>query len=96
MPDDDIKRSILEQHLGTVLQIMVVGLLGWSLLTTQNMSKEVEVLKFKVEAVSVTLAQGTTDRYRGTDAARDFAAVRHEMAYLEKRLADLEGKAARR
>ena len=84
--------SIIEQHIGTILQVLVVGLLGWSLLTTQGMSKEMEVLKFKVESLSVAMHQGTNDRYRSTDAARDFAAIRQEIQYLDRRLIDLEAK----
>ncbi len=90
--DDARQISLLEQHIGTILQIGVVALLGWSLTTTQGMSKDVEVLKVKLEAVSLTLNQGTNDRYRGTDAAKDFAAVRQEIQYIEKRINALENK----
>jgi len=83
--------STIEQHIGTILQIAVVGLLGWSLVTTQTMSKDVEVLKVKVESMSASIAHGAHDRYRGTDAARDFAAVRQEIQFLERRINKLEG-----
>jgi hypothetical protein len=86
------RRSTIEQHIGTILQIAVVGLLGWSLLTIQGMSKDMEVLKVKVESMNSTMTQGTTDRYRGTDAARDFAAIRQELQFLEKRLNAVESK----
>ena len=92
MSNDEQKLSILEQHIGTILQIGVVALLAWSLMTTQTMSKDVEVLKVKLESMSTTMQQGTNDRYRGTDAARDFAAVRQEIAFMERRLANLEAK----
>ena len=85
--------SVIEQHIGTILQIAVVGLLAWSLMTTQQMSKEVEVLKVRVEAMTLSINQGTNDRYRGTDAARDFSAVRQEMQFLERRIGSLESKA---
>ena len=87
--------SILEQHIGTILQIAVVGLLGWSLLTTQSMSKDMEVLKVKVESLSATMSQGTQDRYRGTDAARDFASIRQEMQFLERRIVSIESKVSK-
>ena len=92
MSNGEQKLSILEQHIGTILQIGVVALLAWSLMTTQTMSKDVEVLKVKLESMSTTMQQGTNDRYRGTDAARDFAAVRQEIAFMERRLANLESK----
>lgn len=84
--------SLMEQHLGTILQILVVALLGWSLSTTMSLSKDVEVLKVQVNSLSVTITQGTNDRYRGTDAARDFAAVRDEILRLDRRLQRLEEK----
>ena len=90
--NDQQKISILEQHIGTILQIGVVALLAWSLMTTQTMSKDVEVLKVKLEAMVLSINQSTQDRYRGTDAARDFASIRQEVQFLERRLANLEGK----
>lgn len=81
----------LEQHIGTILQVAVVALLGWSLSTTQTMSKDVEVLKAKFEAMTTTLNQGTTDRYRGSDARRDFESMRNEMQFIERRVQRLEG-----
>lgn len=89
----------IEQHIGTILQIMVVALLAWSLSTTQSLTGDMAVLKVKVESLTATLNQGTNDRYRGADAAKDFAAVakdfaavRSEMSYLERRIATLENK----
>jgi hypothetical protein len=80
----------MEQHLGTILQIMVVALLTWSLSTTMTLSKDVEVLKVQVQAMTAAINQGTNDRYRGTDAARDFAAVRDELLRLDRRLQRVE------
>jgi uncharacterized protein YaaN involved in tellurite resistance len=82
----------LEQHVGTILQIMVVALLGWSLTATQNMSQDVAVLKVKVESLQTSITQGTNDRYRADDARRDFASVRQEIQHIEKRIYDLEMK----
>lgn len=96
MDDDDIgerRSSIrLEQHIGTILQITVVALLGWSLATTQTMSQDVAVLKVRVEALSTAVNQGTADRYRGADAAKDFANIHTEMQFLERRVQALESK----
>ena len=93
--DDEVmeRRSStrIEQHIGTILQVTVVALLGWSLMTTQTMSQDVAVLKVRVEALSTSVNQGTADRYRSTDAAKDFAAVRNEIQFLERRVNVLEG-----
>jgi hypothetical protein len=75
---------------------MVVALLAWSLSTTMSLTKDVEVLKVQMSSLTQTINQGTNDRYRGTDAARDFAAVRDEMIRLDRRLQRIEdGKAPR-
>ncbi len=96
MSDNDAQRvSIIEQHIGTILQIMVVGLLGWSLMTTQRLSQDIEVLKVKMESMTTTMMQGSNDRYRGSDAAKDFAGVRQEMQFLERRINALEAKVAK-
>jgi hypothetical protein len=88
------QKSAIEQHIGTILQVAVVLLLAWSLDTTVKTGKDIEGLKVKVESMQTTLSQGTTDRYRGTDAARDFRAVETEMGRLEKRVGNLESNAA--
>ena len=85
-------KTLIEQHLGTILQILVVALLGWSLSTTQTLTKDVEVLKVQMLALTTTINQGTNDRYRGTDAAKDFAAVREEITRLERRVNKVEDK----
>lgn len=82
----------LEQHVGTVMQALVIGLLAWSLKTNVDMRAEIAVLNAKVEAMSTTIAQGTTDRYRGTDAARDLAAVWAELSRQSSRMDKLESK----
>lgn len=95
--EEDMERRSgirLEQHVGVILQVMVVALLGWSLTTTISMSRDVEVLKVQVAGITATMAQGTTDRYRGADAARDLAALRtelrNEIEFLDRRLKPLE------
>lgn len=74
----------LEQHVGTIMQILVVGLLGWSMKTNVDLRAEVAVLNAKVEAMSITLAQGTT--------ARDLAAVWAELSRQSVRMDKLESK----
>jgi len=91
MEEEKVRVSIIEQHIGTVLQIMVVGLLAWTLSATVALTTDVGILKAKLEAVQTTLAQGTTDRYRGSDAARDFKAVEMEMERMHRRITTLEG-----
>lgn len=93
--NNDRELSILEQHVGTLLQLMVVALLGWSLVTTVDLRTDIGVLKAKMESVQTTLAQGTTDRYHGADAQRDFKGVYNEMQRLEARVDKCEAKLSR-
>lgn len=89
------EKSAVEQHIGTVLQILVVGLLTWSLSATVQTGQDVSVLKVKVEAMQTTLAQGAADRARGADAARDVKMVENELARIERRLQQLENMGRR-
>jgi len=88
----DTSVSIMEQHIGTILQITVIGLLGWSLMTTVELRTSIGVMQAKMEAVQTTLSQGTSDRYRGSDASRDFKAVWDEMNRRDDRLSKVESK----
>jgi hypothetical protein len=90
MSDEDGFR--LEQHIGTIMQIMVVGLLAWSLKTNVEMTTQIGILNVKVEALSTTVNQGTADRYRGSDAAKDFAGVWAEFNRVDTRLNKLESR----
>lgn len=76
----------LEQHIGTLLQVLVIGLLGWSLQTTVNLRTDMGIMQAKLESLQSTVSQGTNDRYRGTDAQRDFAAVYKEISRIDLRL----------
>jgi hypothetical protein len=90
MSDED--KFKLEQHIGTIMQIMVVGLLAWSLKTNVELTTQIGILNVKVEALSATVNQGTTDRYRGSDAAKDFAGVWAEFNRVDSRLNKLESR----
>ena len=64
MDDEKTERRqsiMLEQHIGTILQITVVALLGWSLMTTQAMTSDMAVLKVKVESLTISIQQGSND-----------------------------------
>lgn len=82
----------LEQHVGTIMQAAVLGLLAWSLNTTVAMRTEVGVLQAQVASIQTTINQGTNDRYRGSDAARDFMARDREISRLEDRVTKLEAR----
>ena len=82
----------IEQHIGTILQVLVIGLLGWSLQTTINLKTDMGIMQARLESLQATVAQWTTDRYRGTDANRDFAAVYKELSRIDSRLDRCEAR----
>lgn len=82
----------LEQHIGTLMQILIVGLLGWSLKTNVDTTTQIGILQAEVRNLQATVSQGTNDRYRGTDAARDLAAVWSELNRHAVRMDKLESR----
>lgn len=82
----------LEQHIGTIMQIVIVGLLGWSLKTNVDTTTQIGILQAEVRALQASVSQGTTDRYRGADAARDLGAVWAELNRHALRMDKLEAK----
>ena len=80
----------LEQHIGTIMQVMVVGLLAWSLRSNVELTTQMGIVQAKIENLQATVNQGTNDRYRGSDAAKDFSGVWAEMARLDSRLSRIE------
>lgn len=69
------QKSALEQHLGTIMQVMVIGLLGWSLSTTVAMNREMGEFKATVIMLQASLVAMNNDRYSASDATRDHAAI---------------------
>lgn len=90
MSDSDGFR--LEQHIGTIMQVLVVGLLAWSLKTNVEMTTQIGILNVKVEALSATVSQAGQDKYRNTDAVKDLAGVWAEFGRVNARLNRLEGQ----
>lgn len=82
----------LEQHIGTIMQILVVGLLAWSLKTNVEMTTQMGIVQVKLEALQSTVSQGAQDRYRGSDAAKDFAGVWAEFSRHDSRIQKLENR----
>jgi hypothetical protein len=84
--------SRFEQHIGTIMQAAVIGLLAWSLKTSVDLNQQVGILQVQVSSLQNTVTQGANDRYRGTDAARDFSAVWSEFNRQSQRIDKLESR----
>lgn len=85
--------SLLEQHVGTIMQTVVLGMLGWTLVSMVDMQKDVAVVQTQIESLIATVEFGANDRYRGADALRDFAAVARRIDAVERRLDKVEERA---
>lgn len=83
------QKSALEQHVGTIMQVMVIGLLGWSLSTTASMNREMGEFKATVVALQANIAAATSDRYLASDAARDHASIWADLQRTDAHLKDL-------
>lgn len=90
MNSEKEERSIIEQHISVILQIMVVGLLTWSLKTTLDLTGDVAVLKVQVQTLQALIQQATNDRYRAADADKDIARVYSDLKSLDARLGRIE------
>ena len=84
------QKGMLEQHIGTVLQVMVVGLLAWSLNTSVALRTEVSVLQNQMTMLQATIAQGTSDIYRASTATRDNATLWDSINRMAARLSAAE------
>lgn len=87
MPDEGWR---LEQHVGVVMQALVIGLLAWTLKSSVEMQTQIGVLQAELRALQDVVSQSTRDRYRESDAARDHAAIWAELNRHTTRLDKLE------
>jgi hypothetical protein len=83
------QKAALEQHIGTILQVMVIGLLGWSLSTTVAMNREMGEFKATIVSLQNNLNAATSDRYRASDATRDHAAIWADIQRADARVTEL-------
>lgn len=88
-------KSGLERHIQSIAQIIIVGLCAWMAKTTHETSLEIARLSEQVRNMSiqiVSLEDKTRDRYKTTDAARDFGQVYDRITDLSVRIRSLEEK----
>jgi hypothetical protein len=81
-----------ERHAGTVMQALVIGLLAWTGLSLVTIQKDVAILQTEIMALKTTMIQGTNDRYRSMDAAKDFAIVHRELDNRDRAHKELTGR----
>ena len=85
----------MERHIQTGIQLLIVGLLGWTLLTVHNMDVSMGRLEEKLIAQAGTiilLSKLSDDRYRAKDAERDFHVRDKAILAIDSRLLRVEKK----
>ena len=86
----DEKKSAYASHFQTIMLAMNVAVLGWMGATTFETSKKVEVLGAILDRVEDKLKTAGDDRYRGSDAVKDFLVRDRRIEELERRVGRLE------
>lgn len=84
------QKGMLEQHIGTVLQVMVVGLLAWSLNTSVALRTEVSVLQSQMTILQASITSNSADFYRASAAVREFAATWEAINRVSSRVSATE------
>lgn len=82
MPTTDITSSPL---LNAILSAAMIGLMGWTLLTVHNLSKELGVM-------NATVQFAVQDRYTSTEAKADNLVLRQQIRLLEERIDSLRAR----
>nr|CRH06155.1 conserved protein of unknown function [Candidatus Magnetococcus massalia] len=81
----------LERHVQTVLTMGVAALMAWQLTTIEQMRVELAILSGRVDALAARVDEASSERYRSTDAHRDFALRDQAIKALEARVEQVEG-----
>ncbi len=92
-PDTERPQGGLERHLQSLLTMGVAGLLGWQLITLEELRVNLQVdlarLSGRVDALAARVDEASSDRYRLADAKRDFALRDQRIQSLEMRIAQM-------
>lgn len=77
--------------LGSIIGFPLLGYIAQNaLFKIDRQSSQISDMSTKLEVLSVTVAAGVSDRYRSTDAARDFALQKVIIESLDHRVTALE------
>lgn len=78
-----------EMHVQTLLTTGILALCAWTLLTTHNLSIQVEGLRQRMVILDrqmITVTAGISDRYTTHDAAADRVEILRETTRIETRV----------
>lgn len=92
-PNKSQDRSVLEKHVQTAIQVLLVGLCVWMANTVQSTALEVATLTERVSALQVQVAKFETSAqgaYPAALAARDKAETDAKLREISDRIRELE------
>lgn len=90
---------MLRQLLLAIFLMLMGGFGGITMRTAviqSDQSERLRAVETRLDSLQTTVGMRTEDRYRSTDAARDFGFDRAEIAELKARLIELEKHFSRR
>lgn len=99
----DDKISVVEKHAQSIVAMIVMGLLTWTVITVNATDKTTAVMKAQMNAfqeqlavVQTQVAEGVGDRYRASDAKHDFGVVYEALGKLTGIVDEIRGEQNRR
>lgn len=87
-PDRQTTTSGWERHLQTLISSAALLLLGWLFTQTQDMGNQISRMSEQIGFLRLQVQSGLEDRYRASDAAKDFAARDQRITEIKERLAE--------
>lgn len=91
----EVKPSQLENHVQTIMQFIIVGLLAWFGTSVQALQVQVASLKSEQTALASEISRMrdfNNDRYPGSQARTDLSEIRAELRNIDRRLSIIEAK----
>lgn len=73
-----------------IIFIILVFIFGTLIFITSNNKSNIEYIKNDLSAIAKNIDSGTSDRYRGADARKDFEIVNNRIERNEGRISKLE------
>lgn len=76
--------SVLERHLQTGIQVILVALIIWFGQSTLDVKDKVARLEEQIRSIQKDITTASADRYTGTQATRDFESLNRRLSLIER------------
>lgn len=85
-------QSALERHLQTLISVAALALLSWNFMQVQELSVSVARMTEQIVTLRAQTEAAMIDRYRGSDAAKDFAVRDQRLAEQGYQIREMGGR----